>query len=229
MSNRPRVIANFALTADGKTSTRNHTPTNFTSKRDFRKLLEIRSLGDALLVGRGTLEADSMSMSLPGKTLQRQRRARGQSPEPIRAVLSNSGKFDPDWKLFQSGDSERILFTTEQMPKALRKNLAPLATLQIADATSIDTAAVLRFLREERNVQTLVCEGGPSLFRTLLELDAIDELYLTRSSHIFGGADAPTLTGTTPDFLPNIRRARLTSLEVHAGEAFCHYEFQRQA
>ena len=31
---RPRVIANFALTADGKVSTRNLTPTGFTSKTD---------------------------------------------------------------------------------------------------------------------------------------------------------------------------------------------------
>ncbi len=224
-SERPRVIANFALTADGKTSTRNRTPTDFTSKRDSRKLLEIRALGDALLVGRGTLEADSMSMSLPRKELQRQRRARGQSPEPIRAVLSNSGKFDPSWKIFQAGESERILFTTEKMPRALREKLGPLATLQITEAESVDTAGVLRFLHRERGVRVLVCEGGPSLFRTLLEIDAIDELYLTRSPHVFGGADAPTLTGTDPTFLPSIRQARLTSLDVHAGEAFCHYEF----
>ncbi len=222
---RPRVIANFAVTADGKTSTRNHTPTDFTSKRDFRKLLEIRSLGDALIVGRGTLEADSMSMNLPKKELQRQRLARGQSAEPIRVVLSNSGKFDPSWKLFKSGESERILFTTERMPRALRARLSPLANLQIAETDAVDTAGVLHFLRHERDVRTLVCEGGPSLFRTLLELGAIDELYLTRSPHVFGGADAPTLTGTNPDFLSAIHRARLTSLEVHGGEAFCHYHF----
>ncbi len=223
---RPRVIANFALTADGKTSTRNHTPTGFTSKRDFNKLLDIRSLGDALLVGRGTLEADSMSMNLPGRRHQRERRARGQSPEPIRAVVSNSGTFDPDWKLFKDGSAERILFTTESMPNDLRRRLSPLATLRLAETKSVDTAAVLRFLKRERDVETLVCEGGPSLFRTLVELDAIDELYVTRAPFVFGGADAPTLTGTNSKFLRRITRARLVSLEVHGSEAFCHYAIQ---
>ncbi len=223
MKDRPRVLANFAVTADGKISTRNHTPTGFTSKRDFNELLRIRSLGDALLVGRGTLEADSMSMNLPGKALQKQRTARGQSPEPIRAVLSNSGHFDPEWKLFHGGTSERILFSTEKMPATLRDQLAPHATLHLTAADAVDTAAVLRFLRRERDVRTLVCEGGPTLLRTLIELDALDELYLTRAPLIFGGGEAPTLTGTNPEFLQRITRAKLVRLEIHAGEAFCHY------
>ncbi len=223
MKKRPRVLANFAVTADGKISTRNHTPTGFTSKRDYNELLRIRSLGDALLVGRGTLEADAMSMNLPVKALQKQRAARGQSPEPIRAVVSNSGQFDPTWKLFQAGTAERILFTTEKMPAALRDELASKATLHFAEGDAVDTAAVLRFLHDERAVRTLVCEGGPTLFRTLIELGAIDELYLTRAPLIFGGKDAPTVTGTNPDFLRRITRAKLVSLELHAGEAFCHY------
>jgi riboflavin-specific deaminase-like protein len=222
---RPRVLANFAVTADGKISTRNHTPTGFTSKRDYHELLRIRSLGDALLVGRGTLEADAMTMNLPVRALQKQRAARNQSPEPIRAVLSNSGQFDPTWKLFQAGTSERILFSTEKMPTALREELAPKATLHLTSADTVDTAAVLRFLHDERAVRTLVCEGGPTLLRTLIELDAIDELYLTRAPLIFGGAEAPTLTGTNPAFLERVTRAKLVSLEIHADEAFCHYTF----
>ncbi len=223
MKDRPRILANFAVTADGKISTRNLTPTGFTSKRDYHELLRIRSLGDALIVGRGTLEADAMSMNLPIKALQKQRRARGQSVEPIRAVLSNSGHFDPTWKLFQAGTAERILFTTERMPAALRDELRSKATLHLATGDAVDTAGVLRFLHTERAVRTLVCEGGPSLLRTLIELDALDELYLTRAPLVFGGAEAPTVTGTNPDFLRRITRTKLVSLDVHAGEAFCHY------
>ncbi len=223
MKNRPRVLANFAVTADGKISTRNHTATGFTSKRDYNELLRIRSLGDALLVGRGTLEADAMSMNLPVKALQKQRASRGQSPEPIRAVLSNSGHFNPAWKLFHAGASERILFSTQQMPAALREELTPKATLHLTDHDAVDTAAALRFLHDERAVRTLVCEGGPTLLRSLIELDALDELYLTRAPVIFGGAEAPSVTGTNPNFLRRITRAKLVSLEVHAEEAFCHY------
>ena len=64
LAGRPRVIANFALTADGKISTRNFTQTGFTSKADKRRLLEIRSLGDAVLAGAMTVSTDRMSMGI---------------------------------------------------------------------------------------------------------------------------------------------------------------------
>ena len=62
---RPRVILNFAATTDGKVSTAQQTPSGFTSAFDKHRLLEIRALGDALMVGRNTLQIDRMSMGLP--------------------------------------------------------------------------------------------------------------------------------------------------------------------
>ena len=80
------MIANFALSADGKVSTRNFTPTGFTSKADKRRLLEIRCLGDAVLAGASTISTDRMSMGIPASDL----RERRLSDRPAaRAVASN--------------------------------------------------------------------------------------------------------------------------------------------
>ena len=65
---RPRIILNFAITVDGKVSTAKQTPSGFTSAFDKHRLLEIRSLGDALMVGKNTLQIDQMSMGLPDET-----------------------------------------------------------------------------------------------------------------------------------------------------------------
>ena len=46
------------------------------------------------------------------------------------------------------------------------------------------------------------CEGGAALFRSLLEHDLVDQLNLTIAPYLFGGADAPTLTGLSKEFLP---------------------------
>ena len=67
---RPRIIVNFAVTVDGKVSPAIPAPSRFTSSYDKHRLLEIRSLGDALMVGRNTVEIDNMSMGLPDQDLR---------------------------------------------------------------------------------------------------------------------------------------------------------------
>ncbi len=224
---RPRVLANFALTADGKVSTRERTPANFTSPRDKHHLLEIRSRADAILVGRHTVATDTMSMTLPDRTLRAKRREKGLPAEPLRVIVSASGDLDPAWKVFQSRGAPRIVFSTFRMPDATRGALVPLCDLHLLDAESIPLEDVLSALRGIYNVRTLVCEGGPTLFRQLVELNALDELHLTLAPCLFGGASAPTLTGTDPDFLAAIRHLRLESLREHAGECYLRYRARR--
>ena len=117
---RPRVIANFALTADGKVSTRNFTPTRFTSRADKRRLQEIRCLGDALLAGARTISTDQMSMGISASDLRERRRAIGLPAEPLRVIVSNRGEIDPHWKVFQTVGSQVIAFSTQRMPQNLR-------------------------------------------------------------------------------------------------------------
>ena len=227
---RPRVIANFALTADGKVSTRNFTPTVFTSKADKRRLLEIRSLGDALLVGARTIATDRMSMRLPASDLQERRRALGMASEPLRVIVSNRGKIDLGWKVFRTSDAEVIAFSTQKMPRKLRPSVARVADLWIFDSPTIDVPAMLRILERDYRVRTLVCEGGPRLFGALLKADAVDQLHLTWTSVIFGGAGAPTLTGIPDQFLPQTVHFRLKQMEVHGPECFLTYtRFRRGA
>ncbi|MDD5198978.1 MAG: RibD family protein [Terrimicrobiaceae bacterium] len=225
---RPRVIANFAMTADGKVSTRAHTPAAFTSPRDKRRLLEIRALGDAILVGRNTVATDTMSMRIRDRALRASRRAKGLPAEPLRVIVSARGNLDPAWKVFRSPGARRIVFSTRQMPGATRRAILPLCELHLFDAASLPIAEVLSILRRDHDVRTLVCEGGPTLFRSLVEIGALDTLHLTVAPLIFGGRDAPTLTGTHPDFLASIRHFRLESLRTHGGECYLRYRAIRQ-
>jgi riboflavin-specific deaminase-like protein len=224
---RPKVIANFAITADGKISTRAHTPATFTSPHDKRRLLEIRALGDAILVGRNTVATDTMSLTLRDRSLRARRRARGLPAEPLRVILSARGDLDPSWKVFQTPGARRIVFSTFQMPDATRGALVPLCDLHLLDAETIPLEDVLSALRGLYDVRTLVCEGGPTLFRGLVEIDALDTLHLTIAPRVFGGATAPTLTGTNPDFLRRIAHFRLTSMRAAGDECFLRYIAQR--
>jgi riboflavin-specific deaminase-like protein len=220
---RPKVIANFAMTADGKVTTRNNTPATFTSPRDKRRLLEIRALADAVMVGRNTVATDTMSLTLPDRALQSTRKAKGMTPQPLRVVLSGGGAFDPCWKVFRTPGAPRIAFHRSPLSAARRAKLEPLCTLhpfrEIGD--------VLATLRRLHGVRTLLCEGGPTLLRSLVEIDALDELHLTIAPVVFGGNEAPTLTGTNRDFLPSISHFRLVSLRTIGGECFLRYRRAR--
>ena len=220
---RPRIVANFAITADGKVSTRNRTPSGFTSGEDKRRFREIRSRGDAVLVGAGTAAADHMTMGLSDPALRRARKTRGQSEEPLRVVVSNSGRLDPKLKIFGYKSSPLVIFSTARMSQATRAKLAPLCDLWLFDEGTVDLAVMLAILRKDYKVRNIVCEGGPTLFRSLVKMNALDELYLTWAPVFFGGKNAPTLTGLPGNFLPKIVRGQLKKMDVVGQEVFLNY------
>src|SRR5260370_14068256 len=61
LQTRSLVTVHFALTIDGKVSTVGHTPAQFTSARDKRRLLEVRSKNDPILVPRAPFEKGRLS------------------------------------------------------------------------------------------------------------------------------------------------------------------------
>ena len=79
---------------------------------------------------------------------------------------------------------------------------------------------MVRCLRRQRGIRRLHCEGGGEFFRTLVAANLIDELYLTLCPRIFGGAQAPTLTGTAGDSLPADKEWKLLKREVVGDECF---------
>lgn len=198
---RPWISINLAISADGKITSVNRRPSNWTSAEDHTRLKELRIGTGALLVGRGTLEADRMTLTAPGN--------------PWRCVISRSGRFDPDHPLFHTpGGPIHLLATDGETPtipgcqghrESLKEFLTTLRT------SGIDRAH---------------CEGGGNLVKALAELDAIDEIHLTWVGHtIFGGAKAPTLTGAPGKFLPASRRYELASFDPRpeSGECFLTY------
>ena len=210
---RPTVLINFAITADGKISTVNRDPAQFTSAQDLQRLLEIRKRADALLVGRGTLEADNMSMAIPPELKP--------SHQPLRCIASRMGDFDLGHRVFHtSGGAIHLLATTAP------GNYDPAPYQAIGAAVHrCSLAEFLELLVEDHQVETLLCEGGGTLVRSLVELDALDEVHLTWAGHtILGGAEAPTITGPLGDHLPASLEFELTHFEpLDNGECFLSY------
>jgi riboflavin-specific deaminase-like protein len=225
--NRPFVVATFAMTADGKVTTKNFGPVDFTSREDKLHLFRQRALADAVLLGHTSLERDNVRLGVPAE-LQELRIKRGQSRSPLRVIVSNQGRIDAGLKIFQSGISPIIIFSTKRMPAKNQEAFRKTATLHLTNATEVDIAAMLKTLRNQYNVRTLACEGGPTLFRSLLEQGFIDQLNLTIAPYMFGGSSAPTLTGLSKEFLPTSVHCSLIEMRTVGDECFLTYRVKHQ-
>src|SRR6266403_6373929 len=118
---RPFVSATFAMTLDGKITTRTFAPVDFTSREDKQHLFRQRALADAVLLGHTTLKRDNVRLGLPKADLRDARIERGQMPYPIRVIVSNQGKIDNRLNIFQSDISPIIIFLRGECPRNIDK------------------------------------------------------------------------------------------------------------
>lgn len=201
-SPRPRVSINFAISADGKISSVTGKASGWTSEADFVRLKALREGADALMVGRGTLESDRMTLRAPG--------------DPLRCVVSRKGRFDRGHPLFAAAGGPIHLLGTAAAPDAIPGTIAHHESL----------ADFLATLRESHGVGRLHCEGGGQLVGELARLDAIDDIHLTWAGHrLFGGREAPGIGGPPGEFLPASRSFELTHFDPREdlGECFLSY------
>src|ERR1043166_4361204 len=224
---RPFVVVTFAMTADGKVTTKNFGPVDFTSREDKLHLFRQRALADAVLLGHTSLERDNVRLGIP-EHLQQARIKQSQSPAPLRVIVSNKGRIDSRLKIFQSTISPILIFSTTRMPKKTQTVLKAKAALHLTKSGEIDLVAMLKTLRTRYNVRRLACEGGPTLFRALLKRGLIDQLNLTIAPYMFGGAKAPTLTGLTKEFLAASVHCSLINMRTIGDECFLPYQIKHQ-
>ncbi|HYR21397.1 MAG TPA: RibD family protein [Chthoniobacterales bacterium] len=223
---RPFVSATFAMTVDGKVTTRDFTPVDFTSREDKQFLFQQRALADAVIIGHSTLKRDNVKLGI-SEDLRDARIKRGQKPAPLRVIISNQGKIDSQLKIFQSEISPILIFSTKRMSREVRAALLEKkVTLHLSKAKDVDLRETLGILRRDYNVRRVACEGGPILFRSMLELGLIDELNLTIAPYLFGGADAPTLTGLSKEFLSVSVHCVMKKMRVVGDECFLTYRIK---
>lgn len=207
---RPWISCNLAISADGKISSAGHRPSTWTSAQDHQRLLALRQPAQALMVGRGTLETDQMTLTAPGN-----------GPQPLRCIVSSHGNLSPEHPIFlRPGGDIHLLITDSPHPQA-----AIPATIHHGSL-----ADFLRKLHSDYQVEHLHCEGGGQLIRALAEMDAIDEFYLTLAGHtLLGGALSPTATSTPNGFLPESQAYTLSHFEPipETGECFLSYRRKR--
>jgi len=207
---RPQISINFAITADGKIASAQKENSPFSSKLDLERLWKIRKTADAIMVGRGTLEADKMSLTIPESV--------NPHKQPLRIIVSRTGDFNWEHPIFHSEGGKLHLLVTESAQSSPPKTPSTIHHQSLSDF--LETAKL------QLGIKRLLCEGGGELAHALFKLDVVDTVHLTFASHILlGGSHAPTITGVAGDFLPASLQYELTHFEPNeAEELFLTYE-----
>ena len=205
---RPYISMNLAISADGKISSSPPRPSGWTSGADHARFLKLRSGVDAILVGRGTLDADRMTMVVAGNDRQ-----------PLRCIVSRTGKLDPHHPIFEKpGGAIHLLVTGDAAPILDPRVIPHHGAL----------GQFLEILADKFHVKRLHCEGGGQLIRALAECNMIDEFHLTLAGHtIFGGAESSTATGILGDFFERSLDFNLTHFEPELDSSECFLTYTR--
>ena len=191
-TNRPRVILNVAMTADGKTDTSARHGAAISSAQDMARVDRLRAESDAVMVGGHTLVGDDPRLTVKSAALRAERQARGKTENPIKVGVVTRANLKLDSRFLTAGPAPIMLFTTHQTSVAQIEQLRERgAKVIVMGERRVDLKSVLACLKRA-GVERLLVEGGGTLNFNLLKLGLVDEIYLYVAPLIFGGATAPT-------------------------------------
>jgi len=188
---RPYVTVNFAMSADGKISTKERRQLKISGKADFTRVDQLKSGSDAIMVGIGTVIADDPSLTIKSEELKQARASRGLDENPIRVVVDSRGRIPVDAAVLCKGPGKRVIGCAETIDPATHRTLKLHATVIIAGREEVDLKGLLSQLYN-MGVRTLMVEGGGTLLWSMFELGLVDEMYQYIGNIVLGGRDAPT-------------------------------------
>jgi 2,5-diamino-6-(ribosylamino)-4(3H)-pyrimidinone 5'-phosphate reductase len=204
------VVVNAAMSADGKLSSRRREQLAISGDEDFARVDQLRAESDAVVVGVGTVLADDPHLTVKDESLIRERRERGDSPQPARVVVDSTARTPVDAAVLDDA-AVTYLCTSERATIDDRMDLSNRAELITAGEERVDLLRAFATLQGQ-GLERIMVEGGGELIFSLFEAGLVDELRMFVGPMVIGGRDAPTLADGE-GFVADFPTLQLTSLE----------------
>ena len=214
IANRPYLVLNFATTLDGRAAIEGKSGP-IGSATDAEMLQRLRTRVDAVMIGAGTMRAERYGRIVSDPHLRAYRERTGLAHDPLAVIVSNRLELPWDARLFTNGGGRVVIFTASEHEPP--ETATPVKIVRHPGGVDLDRA--LEWLREERGIRSVLCEGGPTLHGRLREARLTDELFLTIAPKIAGGEGPRILEGALPD----IDQVELAWLLESEGELFARY------
>lgn len=182
VSDRPYVIAKFAMSLDGRIASASGESKWITSAvaREHAHLL--RQQVDAVIVGADTVIADDPALTV--------RAPLAALSHPLRVVLDSKGRTPPGAHVYDRIGKGALVATTDAAPAArldaFRKVGAEPLILPCDDDHRVDIAELLRMLKSRGLISVLV-EGGAGVHGAFFQAGLVDEVQAFIAPLVIGG------------------------------------------
>jgi len=183
----PGLRINFVSSIDGA-ATHEGRSGGLSGAADKRHFELLRRVCDVVMVGAGTVRDEGYGPMRVSAASERWRLEHGMPGHPVFAIVSGHLDLDEGSRIFMEAPVRPIIVTSRPADRFAA----------VADIIDADLPGAIEQLRA-RGLTRILCEGGPSLFGSLLAVDAVDELYLTVAPSLEAG-DAPRIShGDIPE------------------------------
>ena len=206
-----KVFSNLAISLDGKIADPAVPHKMLGSPEDRRRMDVIRKKADVVIFGATTLRAMKKCVKVK------------KSKVPLaNAVVTASGKLDPDLSFWNDKDVIRFVFTTAKGEAEALLNSQDRAFVVVVGEKEINPEIVLRRLKES-GFENILIEGGGETMALFLAKKLIQELFVTLTPWILGGRSSPTLVGGDGCLAPWLRLKKLRA-DWKQEDLFLHYQ-----
>lgn len=205
---RPWVVLKLAVSADGRLAARPGERTPISGPEAGARVQWLRAGVEGILVGGRTAAIDDPLLTVRGPVVPR--------IPPRRILLDPGNEVGEGARVFREGAGEVVHLvgaepgtpgsdsgsapdpTPAPGSPLRRRHHLPLAAPAPDGLPRFDLTAVMKLLRSELTLTSLLCEGGGRLAAALLEAELVDRLVLVVSDREVGEAGVPALPGLLP-------------------------------
>jgi riboflavin-specific deaminase-like protein len=214
---RPYLGINMVSSLDGK-ATLDWRTRGLSTDVDRQLFHHLRTQADAVMVGAGTARAERYGRMTKNDELRQKRANEGLVPDALAVVVSGRLNLPPDLPLLNDAEQTVVIATAsdEELPGVN-------GGVEYA-RTGDDLPRLLAYLHEEHGVRSILCEGGPTLNSHLFAANLVDELFLTLTPKVIGGASALTIVAGRELVEPP--EPALVSVAEHEGELYTRWRFR---
>lgn len=238
---RPYTAINMVASLDGRVSEGGKSG-GIGGEVDRASMRDLRASADAVIIGAGTLRAEKMSLGVPWDLADR-RESSGKARQPLCVIIGGSKNLPLKENLIGYDPQNTIIFLPQYATNEARAEAEELGSVElltpfepaadneddaVPDLGVPDLGSALDFLFRERGVRFALAEGGPSLNLMLLSQELVDDLFLTLSPRLIGGASQTIVADK--NFLPQNIPAGVRIVSVFlaqcSGELFLRYSLR---
>ncbi|MCJ7626381.1 MAG: dihydrofolate reductase family protein, partial [Anaerolineaceae bacterium] len=147
---RPWVILNVAMTADGKIDTSARQGAQISSPTDWERVDRLRAESDAVMVGGKTLLREDPRLTVKSADLRAERLERGLGENPAKVGIISEAALEPDSRFLTIGPAQTKLFTTRRTSSDQIGLLRDMGVqVFVAGDQRVDLAFVMQSLQEQ--------------------------------------------------------------------------------